>query len=179
MAHGEQSLISSLNEGILTGLSAIPQQLMLVTLGLILGRQNLGQDKIFAITFCIAMASGGIVANYFPASNLELLVLTTTAVMSLVLAATSRLPASFCVLLTLSGGAVAGSTLPSLIQTGHAQLSYKVGVVLGLILPIVYATLIAAFFNKRVWQQIGVRVIGSWITAVCCMMGALVLKSAY
>lgn len=179
MAHGEQSLISSLNEGILTGLSAIPQQLMLVTLGLLLGRHNLGQDKKFALTFCIAVVAGGIIASYFPASNLELVVLTTTAVMSLLLAATSRLPASFCMLLAIWGGAVAGSTLPALIQAGHTQLSYKVGVVLGLILPIVYATLIAAFFNKRVWQQIGVRVIGSWITAVCCMMGALAVKNLY
>jgi hypothetical protein len=68
--------------------------------------------------------------------------------------------------------------LDSAVESGIALVITKtlLGTWTGLILAVADVAYYASLFNQRQWQQVGLRVAGSWITAASFMILAFALR---
>ena len=129
-------------------------------------------------------------AVFIPASAVALLLTTTglietvyppiligLALIVSVLVAWGR-PVPTIVLAGLFGLAALALGLDSAVENGSAMDVAKTlpGTWLGLILAVADIAYYASLFAKQKWQQVGVRVAGSWITAASFMILAFALR---
>jgi urease accessory protein len=158
-------------EGLLNPVLVPAHALAMIALGLFIGRQP---GRVTLLVFAAALI-GGLVALTFAvgATPARIVLLADAAIIGVLVAAAWVPPRSISWLLA----AVAGTALDSppqalTIAEGNATLA---GTALGAGAALVAVSLVAGCATHR-WQQLGVRILGSWIAASAILVLAVLLK---
>jgi len=147
--------------------------LAILAVGLLFGRQ--GSDNIPALIMgFIAATVLGLGASGFSISiDLSAVLVVETALIGLLIAADFKLPLQWCLIIGAVVGVIIGLDSSQPDMTGKAKLITLFGSGVGVYLMILYPMGFADYFNKKPWQLIGVRVLGSWLAASAFMVLAL------
>jgi hydrogenase/urease accessory protein HupE len=151
--------------------------MLLIAIGLLFGQRGLHDTQMALVLFWVS-AFIGIVAAWFSLSEqAEVFVLVNAAIISLLVAASLRLPLHFYSLIGIVAGFSLGldSSQDSLL--GSDKLIALVGSGIGIAFFSLYPIIFAKYWNKKSWQRIGLRIIGSWVAASSLLVLALSLSS--
>jgi hydrogenase/urease accessory protein HupE len=144
----------------------VPAHLVaLIAAGLLIGRQAREHYQIGAAGFLAATTAGLLLAAFDPPFRIDSLLLAWIAGSGLLLALTSRLPAwipaAAGALLGLGIGVDSGQAMDDI----GSRLAALTGSGVSVYLLFLYTLASADSLRKRHWQQVAVRVVGSWIAA--------------
>ena len=163
--------------GVLHPLTTPTHLLMLVGLGLLAGQHSPLNLKIPLSVFtpvsavALLFTTTGVVKNIYPP------ILIGIALVAGVLVALEK-PLPTVATGTIFAFAALALGLDSAVETGTPISIAKtlLGTWLGLILAVADIAYYLSFFTKQKWQQVGIRVAGSWITAASFMILAFALR---
>jgi urease accessory protein len=161
-------------EGLLNPVVVPAHALALVALGLFIGRQ-VGRGVTLLI-FAAALI-GGLIALTFAIepTAARIVLLAAAAIVGVLVAAAWVLPRPVSWLMAaIAGVALALDSPPQAltIAQGNATL---VGTALGAVAALLAVSVVAGCAS-RPWQQLGVRILGSWIAASAILVLAVLLK---
>jgi urease accessory protein len=163
--------------GVLHPLTTPTHLLVLIGLGLLVGQHSPLQLKIPLAVFIPVSAlallfttTGGVKTVYPP-------ILIGIALVAGVLVALGK-PLPAIASGTLFALAALALGLDSAVETGTPMSIAKtlLGTWVGLILTVADSAYYLSFFTKEKWQQVGIRVAGSWITAASFLILAFALR---
>lgn len=150
----------------------VPSHVMAaIASAILIGRQPLGRAMVAVYALGLVAALDAIAAAYVPALAEEaLLVLAATAGL---LAAWSRpLPLGFVAVLAAATGLAVGlDSPPEAISIAEANLTLVATALSGIAFLAVMALLASRL--RYDWQRIGMRIVGSWISASAIMVLAV------
>jgi hydrogenase/urease accessory protein HupE len=152
----------------------IPAHLLLLgALGLLLGQQEPAENKLPLLSFITCAVAGLAIAGHSSGGEFEAMQLLGAAVLGLLVAIRPAVP----VYLRATGGAVAGLLVG--VDSGQTDLASAalfaslVGTWLGMCVLLLCTMGAADYLTEKPWQKIGVRIIGSWITASAVLVLSL------
>ena len=179
-AHGASAGMAGFGGGLIHPLITPAHLLLLLALGLWLGQQRPLALRLPALAFVPGAAVGLLATTRLalpPAWQVLLLCLALAA--ALLLATAARLP-SWAALPLLAGAGLALG-LDSGVDSADSATALVITLLatwLGLGLCLVNFAYYTALLPQRKWVQIGVRVAGSWLAAICLLVLAFALKSS-
>jgi urease accessory protein len=139
--------------------------LALAGLGLLIGQQPAGKRWRLAVLFVVALAAGlvalALAVGETPANDV---LLGAAAIAGVLVAAALRLPQPLVGPLAVLMGAAIGLDSPPEMISLDAAVAMLIGTGVGALIALVLV-IAAVTWLRRDWQQIGVRVLGSWIAA--------------
>jgi urease accessory protein len=176
-AHTAISGVGDFFGGVLHPLTTPTHLLVLLGLGLFVGQHPPLNLKIPLAVFipisalALLLTTTGLVKTVYPP-----ILIGVALVAGILVALGKPLPAVASGLLFAIAGLALG--LDSAVETGTATTIAKtlLGTWLGLILAVADLAYYLSFFTKQKWQQVGLRVAGSWITAASFMILAFALR---
>ena len=165
--------MSSLIGGSLHPLAVPAHALALLALGLLIGRQGVGRRVAPFATFVAGMVAGlaAIAFAAGPTSAADVL-LAAAASAGASVALARPLPAPACAALAAIAGVALGLDSPPEVISIAAATVMLIGTAIGTCLALALVVACARYVN-RAWQQIGVRILGSWIAASAILVLAL------
>lgn len=178
LAHSPIKDIGNFYGGLLHPVFIPAHALLLSALGLLLGQQQPAENKVPLLVFLVCAVAGLAVAGYTNGSAFEVAQLLGTAVIGLLVAIQPRIP----VVLRTAGSAFCALVIG--MDSGQAELSSAalfaslVGTWLGMCVLLLCTMGVADYLKEKTWQTIGVRIIGSWITASALLVLSLSLSAA-
>jgi len=177
VAHSPIEGIDSFYNGLLHPVLVPAHLLLLIVVGLFLGQQGLRRVELAMGVFAGATIMG-LIAAWFPiAPGLEPLVLVLAAVVGLLVAIRLHATLLWCVLIVLLGGFSLGLDSAQEELFGKDRLVSLFGSCVAIYFLVLYPMALAESFNKKAWQQIGVRIVGSWVAASSLIVLALSLSA--
>jgi urease accessory protein len=163
--------MSGLIGGLLHPFAVPVHVLALVAIGLLIGRQS--ERLIPLAAFVAGLAAGlGALALAFATTSAANILLAATILSALLVALAYQVPALVSVPLVATAGIALGLDSPPEAISIAAAVAMLIGTGIGASL----ATAIVAVGTGRLcrpWQQIGVRILGSWIAASAILVLAL------
>jgi urease accessory protein len=151
---------------------AVPVHVLaLVAIGLLIGRQS--ERLIPLAAFVAGLASGlGALALAFATTSAANILLAATILSALLVALAYQVPALVSVPLVATAGIALGLDSPPEAISIAAAVAMLIGTGIGASLAI---AIVAVGTGRlcRPWQQIGVRILGSWIAASAILVLAL------
>jgi hydrogenase/urease accessory protein HupE len=176
-AHTANSGVGDFFGGVLHPLTTPTHLLVLLGIGLLAGQRSPLNLKIPLAVFipvtalALLITTTGVVKNVYPP------VLIGIALVAGALVALGKTLPAF-VTGTIFALAALALGLDSAVETGVPISIAKtlLGTWLGLILAVADIAYYLSFFTKQKWQQVGIRVAGSWITAASFMILAFALR---
>jgi len=175
LAHSPIEGIDSLYNGVLHPLFVPAHLLLLIALGLFIGQRGSNENQLAIFVFLGAILVGLTVAWFDVGLQLESALLVVAAVLGLMIASKLALAPTWCALIAATAGLLLGIDSAQESLTGKEKLASLFGTTVGIYLLFLYAMVFGEYFNKRHWQQIGLRIIGSWVAA----SGLLVLALSF
>jgi hydrogenase/urease accessory protein HupE len=178
-AHGASAGMAGFGGGLIHPLITPAHLLLLLALGLWLGQQRPLTLRLPALAFVPGAAIGLLVTTRFtlpPAWQAVLLCMALVA--ALMLATSTRLPS--WATLPLFAGAGLALGLDSGVDSADSPTALAITLLatwLGLGLCLVNFAYYTSLLSQRKWVQIGVRVAGSWLAAICLLVLAFAFKS--
>lgn len=178
LAHSPFKGIGSFYNGVLHPLLVPAHLTLLLASGLLIGRHPVLHKQRAAIGLLLAAIAGLVASIWAPVwPQLENLLLGATLVLGGLVVLNRQLPASVLLLIgCLTGFAVGIDSNPQ-VYTGNARTGALIGSGVGLYLIAIYAMGIAEVLQKRHWQQVLLRVIGSWLSAAALLVLSLNLST--
>ena len=168
------SVLQAFAEGALNPILLPDQALALVALGLFIGRQQQGRG-VTLLVFAAAVAAGlfaiALAVGPTPARNV---LLAVAAIVGLLVAAGWAPPPLGWPLAAIAGVALGLDSPPQAITLAQANAAL-IGTALGAC-GLLLGVALCAGLAKQWWQQVGVRVLGSWIAASAILVLAVMLK---
>lgn len=180
-AHGASAGMAGFGGGLIHPLITPPHILLLLALGLWLGQQRPLALRVPALTFLPAAAVGLLMTTFLPpllAWQPVLMGLALTA--ALLLATSTRLPTWAA--LPLIGGAGLALGLDSGVDSSDSTTALAITLLatwIGLSLGLVNFAYYTSLLPQRKWIQIGVRVTGSWLAAICLLGLAFIFRNGF
>ncbi len=173
-AHSQVEGAANFYWGIIHPFYELSVALILVAFGLLAGRIPNGKGTtklmvLYLVTLFVTIAGAKFAGFVLPSA----ITLGLAIFLGLCVAANLRLPLWLMVALALITALAAGSTSPPDLDNWRENLIMAAGTWLGLTLVPVYIIVMVRQL-KRDWHFIGVRILGSWITA--CSVLVLCLK---
>jgi hypothetical protein len=110
-------------------------------------------------------------------SPLEPALLGVAALVGLLTASNLAVGPYWCTFIAALVGLLLGTDSTQELLTGRERLVSLFGSGVGIYLLFLYPMALADYANKKHWQKIGVRVIGSWVAASSMLVLALSLSS--
>jgi hydrogenase/urease accessory protein HupE len=158
----------------------VPAHLLaLLGVGLLIGRQPPAALQPAALSFLAAITLGLLGAGLGWSADAETLLLAGAAVCGLLLAWSSPLPAWVGSASGIALGFAIGTDSGQGISETQAVAAALTGTGVSVYLLFLYALATADTLRKRHWQQVAVRIAGSWIAASAILVLALtVIKPA-
>jgi urease accessory protein len=163
--------MSGLIGGLLHPFAVPVHVLALVAIGLLIGRQS--ERLIPLAAFVAGLASGlGALALAFATTSAANILLAATILSALLVALAYQVPALVSVPLVATAGIALGLDSPPEAISIAAAVAMLIGTGIGASLAI---AIVAVGTGRlcRPWQQIGVRILGSWIAASAILVLAL------
>ncbi len=177
LAHSPIEGIDNFYSGLLHPVFVPAHLLLLIALGLFIGHRGVKDNQAALLVFLIAVALGLIAAWFSFGVELEVLILTGAASLGILIATSLELNRYWCASIAALAGLSLGIDSSQDTLSGAEKSAALLGNGLGLYLLILYPTAAADRFNKKPWQKIGVRIIGSWIAASALLVLALSYSS--
>ncbi len=167
-------LLQAFGEGLLNPILLPAHALALLALGLFIARQ--AGHGLTLLIFAVALLGGLIAITLAVGPTLaRTVLLADAAVIGLLVATAWDPPRPICWLVAgIAGATIALDSPPqaTTIAEGNATL---VGTALGACVAL-FAVGVGAGYAKRPWQQLGMRIFGSWIAASGILVLAVLLK---
>jgi len=180
-AHGAAAGMAGFGGGLIHPLITPPHILLLLALGLWLGQQRPLALRAPALIFVPAAAVGLLMTTYLPPLLAWQPVLMGLALIAALLLATStRLPTWAA--LPLIGGAGLALGLDSGVDSSDSTTALAITLLatwIGLSLCLVNFAYYTSLLPQRKWIQIGVRVAGSWLAAICLLGLAFTFRNGF
>lgn len=170
-AHAPLEGFGSFSSGFLHPLVIPAQVLLIISLGLLAGRQGGQAIKYTLILFLLSMLPG-VFLSHFIVVKLELTLCLAALALSGVLVSGRFLPVCWPYAFAVISGLLIGTD--SLIDSFVDKERYfsLLGAIVGSYLLLIYSSGIAEYLQP-LKQGIAIRVIGAWIAASCLMVSAL------
>ncbi len=175
-AHTPIKGINNFYNGVLHPLVVPSHLLLLIAIGLFLGQQGMKEKQVAIMVFLAATLLGLVGAWFSPGAPLELVMLSCSAVMGLLIALSPRLILLWCCIIGAICGLLLGVDSTQETLTGEAKFVALFGSGVGIYFFSLYPMAFADFFNKAHWKKIIIRVMGSWLAASSFLVLALALK---
>ena len=173
LAHSPIKDIGAFYGGLLHPLFILPHVLLLGALGLMLAQQQPVENKLPLLMFLTCAVAGLTIAGHSSGGEFTTMQLVISAIIGLLVVIRPTIP----VFLRAAGGAVAGLLVG--IDSGQSELASAalfaslVGTWLGMCVLLLCTMGAADYMKEKAWQKIGVRIIGSWITASALLVLSL------
>jgi len=152
----------------------VPAHLLaILAVGLLFGRQGSDNIPVLTMGFIAATVFGLGMSGISISADLGAVLVVETALIGLLIAADFKLPLHWCLIIGAVVGVIIGLDSSQPYMTGKAKLITLFGTGVGVYLMVLYPMGFADYFNKKPWQLIGVRVLGSWLAASALMVLAL------
>ncbi|RTZ63451.1 MAG: hypothetical protein DSZ29_06975 [Aquificaceae bacterium] len=178
-AHGVFKGLSSFYNGLLHPLFVPAQIMLILTLGLLLGKQD---DKTHRAFFSfIAAVIIALLINALSTINTlndlhrEYLLIAMTLIAALFVIIQQRLPTAITIIIMSLGGFFIGLDSSTEQLIAKEKWSFLLGNIVAVYLLILYPITLAETFNKAFWQEVAIRILGSWLAASALMVAALSL----
>lgn len=172
-AHSPVKGLDSFYSGLLHPLFVPAHLLAILATGCLIGQQGARRLQSAVVVFLGAAALG----LALTVTDLELpagaLLLACAAVGGLLIAAAWPLPPLAYAVLAACAGFLLGADSAQDDFSGGARTGALLGTGIAVYLLMLYALVFADWFNRRPWQQIGLRVLGSWVAASALLVLAL------
>jgi hydrogenase/urease accessory protein HupE len=177
LAHSPIQGIGNFYNGLLHPVLLPAHLLLLIAVGLFLGQQGLKRVEPALGVFAAATILGLIVAWFDIGTEIEILVLTLSAAVSLLVAISPQVPLHWCVVIALLAGFSLGIDSAQEKLSGNDKLVSLFGSGVAIYFLALYPLALADHFNKKTWQKIGIRIVGSWIAASSLLVLAFLLSA--
>ena len=144
----------------------IPAHVMLlVAIGLLFGQKGLHETQVSLVSFWVAVFIGLIVAFFSWGGPIQILVLINGVMVGLLVAISPGFGTPWYTLIGIITGFTLGLDSAQDSLVGMDKFMALLGSGIGISFLVLYPVILAKTFNKKMWQQIGIRIIGSWIAA--------------
>lgn len=175
-AHSPIKGLDNFYNGALHPLFVPAHLLAVLTLGMLFGQR--GPLKLIPaiIVFLVATVAGLVAAWFSIALNVEASLLTCAALTGLLVAASKQMPTPVYMLMALLIGTMLGIDSAQDILTGKARMAALFGTGVSVYLLLIYAMGATEYLGKKHWQQIGIRVVGSWMAASALLVLSLIFS---
>jgi hydrogenase/urease accessory protein HupE len=150
--------------------------LLLVAAGLHFGQQGINENKIPILVFLVATVLGMISSVFSAGSNFNVILLAGATIIGLLVATNLRLSVYWCAIIGALAGFVIGLDSAQETLLGRDKFVALSGSAVGIYLLMLYPMGFADYFNKKPWQRVGVRIIGSWLAATSFLVLSLSLS---
>lgn len=159
-------------DGLLHPLLSLPHVLIVLSLGILMGRQFERLGPVVFGVFLASLVAGLACATFSLGFQNEATLLAVAATLGLLLAWNRPLPLAVNLALTFAAGLVMG--LDFALEEAGSKGALNTGTGVTLYFCFLVAVGFGESFSKREWQRISQRVLGSWIAA--CALLAISLK---
>ncbi|MCB1925923.1 MAG: HupE/UreJ family protein [Gammaproteobacteria bacterium] len=176
-AHTPIQGIGNFYNGLLHPVLVPAHVLLLLAFGLFLGQQGPKKTQPAFAVFAFATIAGLVAAWFSIGGETEVLVLGLSAVVGLLVAISPQVALVWCGALALLAGFFLGIDSAQSELVGKAKLASLFGSGVAIYLLVLYPIALADHFNSKVWQRIGIRVVGSWVAASSLLVLALTLSA--
>ena len=173
LAHSPIEGIDNFYSGLLHPVFVPAHVLLLIALGLLVGQKGVKDNQSAVLVYFLAVAVGLVAAWFSVGSEIEILILGAAAFIGIVIAVSPVVNRYWCALIVAAAGLLLGMDSAQDALSGKEKLVSLLGSGLGLYVLILYPMGLADTFNKKHWQIIGIRVVGSWIAASSLLVLAL------
>lgn len=179
LAHSPFQGIGSFYNGLLHPVLVPAHLLLLIAIGLFLGQQGTKRIELILGTFAVATAVGLVMAWFSISTELgvETLILALSAAVGLLVAISPQMAVYWRLLIVLLAGFLLGIDSTQEAFVGKDKFLSLFGSGIAIYFLALYPLALADFLNKKAWQKIGIRVIGSWVAASSLMVLALSLAT--
>ena len=178
LAHSPIEGIDNFYSGALHPVFVPAHLLLLIALGLFVGQRGVSENQSALLAFLVAVTFGLIAAWFSVGGEIEVLILSCAAAIGILIVTGLGLNRYWCASIAAVAGLLLGIDSTQDTLSGKEKFAALLGNGLGLYLLILYPTALADKFNKKPWQKIGIRVVGSWIAASSLLVLALSYSSA-
>ncbi len=158
--------------GLLHPFFSLPHLLTVIALGLLLGQQKENKGNLLSMAFLFALILGFVCATFSIGFSTQYPLLACAGVLGFLLVLSRPLRIWLTAPIAIVTGILMG--LDFAAEEVESKAALNVGTGISLYFCFLYLTLIGENFSKKNWQQIGLRILGSWIAAIALL--ALTLK---
>jgi hydrogenase/urease accessory protein HupE len=177
LAHTPIQGIHNFYNGLLHPVLVPAHLLLLVAVGLFLGRQGAKAIQPALGVFVFSTVAGLTAAWFSIASENEAFILALSAVIGLVIAIAPKVALFWCGVIALLAGFLLGIDSAQEALSGKDKLVTLLGSGVAIYLLVLYLMALADHFNEKAWQKIGIRIVGSWVAASSLLVLALAFSS--
>lgn len=177
-AHAPLEGLGNFYNGLLHPVFIPAHLLLLLALGLFIGQQGFDNNRSSLAIFAIG-AFGGLVLAWFSFDvEINSYLLAAALVLGILVALELNLSSRWLSLFAFSAGLLLGMDSTQETLVGKDKVAALLGTGVGLYFLQLYPIALSDYFNKKPWQKIGIRVIGSWITAISFLVLALAMSAS-
>lgn len=176
-AHSPIQGIGNFYNGLLHPILVPAHLLLLIAVGLLLGQQGPKRVELALGGFATAIVVGLVMAWFSIGIGLETLVLALSAAVGLLVAISPQMALPWCVVIALLAGLFLGIDSAQEELSGKDKLVTLFGSGVAIYFLTLYPLALAEYFNKKAWQKIGTRIMGSWIAASSLLVLALSIST--
>jgi hydrogenase/urease accessory protein HupE len=177
-AHSPIKGIENFYSGLLHPVFVPAHLLLLIALGLLVGQKGVNENQASFLAFLITTAIGLIAAWFSIGGEKEMYLLSGAAIIGLLVASNLPMRTHWCAIIAALAGLLIGMDSTQEALTGRKKFVTLLGTGIGIYLVFLYAMGLADYFNKKPWQKVGVRVMGSWIAASSILVLAFSFASS-
>lgn len=164
-AHAPIEGIGSFYNGLLHPLLIPSHLILVVAIGLFVGQQAAKTTEIALGAFAVTTILGLILAWFTVGSQLETYVLVLAVVTGLLIALNPELPRIVVIVVGALAGLALGMDSAQEALAGKEKLASLFGSGIAIYFLVLYPLALADYMDKKPWQRIGIRVLGSWLAA--------------
>ena len=172
-AHSPIKGLNNFYNGFLHPLFVPAHLLCLLAMGLLFGQQGPREHTPAILVFLAATVLGLLGTVFIEPLAAENVLLTGAALLGLMIAAKRVIPIYLSAVLGTILGIVIGLDSGLEDLSGNERLAALLGSGIGIYMTLLYPMALADYFNKREWQQVAIRVLGSWIAASALLVLSL------
>lgn len=177
VAHMPIKGINNFYNGLIHPVLVPSHLLLLIAMGLFFGQQGPKENQKALVVFLIATIVGLIVAWFSIGVDMEMFLLSGSAAIGLLVAISPAAGLFWCSIIVALVGLSVGMDSAQETLSGKEKFLSLFGSGVGIYLLFLYPMAFADYFNKKTWQKIGVRVVGSWVAASSLLVLALSLST--
>ncbi len=178
LAHVPFEGLNDLYNGLLHPVVVPAHLLLIIGAGLFLGKQGSGIVPPSLLVFSLFTGAGLLATLFSIKGGGEKSLLALAAITGLLTAVNFKIPMVLCLLVAALTGFLIGLDSAQDVLVGRAKWFSLLGSGLGICFLFLYPLAFTDYFGDKNWQQIGVRIVGSWVAASAILVLALALQPA-
>jgi len=178
-AHAPLEGLGNFYNGLLHPIFIPAHLLLLLALGLFIGQKGFDNHQSSLATFAIGAFSGLILAWFSFNVEIQIYLLVGALLLGIMVALELNLSSRWVSIFAFFVGLLLGMDSTQETLLGKDKVAALLGTGVGLYFLQLYPIALSDYFNKKTWQRIGIRVIGSWIAAISFLVPTPFFTSKY